>query len=178
MASTRRDPLIRTLAKQRAADAMWGVPESPEFSMVQRLMHEFQSHAEHEERSLAGYRENAGQSPDPLISFLFELIVADEEKHHQLMGRMIAKLKDELVSTSAQMPARNGLDSAERKRLVKAVEELIDAERKGVEEHEHLRKASRKLRRDVFELFYDVMIHDSRKHLAILDFLRRRLSEG
>lgn len=40
---SRTDP-IRRIAMQRADDNEWGIPESPEFSAVQRLMHEFQTH--------------------------------------------------------------------------------------------------------------------------------------
>jgi hypothetical protein len=34
---------LKTIAAERADDYMWGIPESPEFSAVQRLMHEFQT---------------------------------------------------------------------------------------------------------------------------------------
>ena len=41
---------------------MWGIPESPEFSSVQRLMNEFQSHATHEEQWLSDYQVIAKES--------------------------------------------------------------------------------------------------------------------
>lgn len=177
MARSRTDPFIRSLAKQKAEDAMWGVPESPEFSSVQRLMNEFQSHARDEERWLSSYREIAEESTDPLTGFLLNLIVADEERHHKLMARMISKLEDELAWTSAKRTVRTGVESgARRKRLLGAVERMVGAEQKGIQEYEHLKKASRNLRRDVFELLYGTMIRDSQKHMAILEFLRRRLS--
>src|SRR6266702_3521263 len=102
MARSPRAGSIKAIANQKAEDYIWGVPESPEFSSVQRLMNEFQSHASHEERWLSSYKEIAKKSTDPLIRFLLGLIVADEERHHELTSRMIAKLKDELAWTRSQ----------------------------------------------------------------------------
>ena len=48
MARRPRSSAIKAIANYWAEDAMWGVPpESPEFSSVQRLMNEFQTHATH-----------------------------------------------------------------------------------------------------------------------------------
>lgn len=158
---------------------MWGMPESPEFSAVQRLMNEFQAHASQEERWLSSYREMAKESSDRLISFLLGLIVADEERHHELMARMIAKLKDELAWTRVEGAARKRLENAEnRKRLLAFVERFIAAERQAIQEYERFKKSSRSLNRDVFELFYGTMVHDSHKHIAMLEFLRRRLTQA
>lgn len=179
MARVRRTASIRNLATQRAEDDLWGMPESPEFSSVQGLMNEFQSHARQEERWLASYKEMARESSDRLTTFLLGLIVADEEKHHELIGRMIAKLKDELAWTPGEGAARKPVESAEnRKRLMASIERFIAAEQKGIEEYERLKKASRSLNRDVFELLYGTMVHDSHKHLAMLEFLRKRLSRS
>jgi hypothetical protein len=41
---------LKTIAAERADDYKWGIPESPEFSAVQRLMHEFQTHESDEAR--------------------------------------------------------------------------------------------------------------------------------
>jgi rubrerythrin len=179
MVRSARAPSIKALANQKAEDYMWGMPESPEFSSVQRLMNEFQSHASHEERWLANYRAIAKESTDPLVRFLLDLIVADEERHHQLTNRMITKLKDELAWTRSAGPARRVYpkgDSA--KRLLSSVESFVEAERKGIKEYERLKKESQGLYRDVFALLYTTMIHDSHKHIGMLEFLRRKLKES
>ena len=157
---------------------MWGVPESPEFSSVQRLMNEFQSHANHEEQWLTDYQASAKESSDPLIRFLLGLIVADEQRHHELTSRMIVKLKDELAWTRAEGQARRVYEKGEkRKQLLSSVERFVEAERMGIREYERLKKESQGLYRDVFALLYTTMIHDSHKHIGILEFLRRKLSE-
>lgn len=178
MARALKSRSIEIIAGQRAEDAMWGITESPEFSSVQRLMNEFQSHAIHEERWLSSYRELATETTDPKIRFLLGLIVADEEKHHELTARMILKLKDELAWTRSTGIAHRASESGEKaKRLLASVENFMDAERKGIKEYERLKKESRGLYRDLFALLYTTMIHDSHKHMEILKFLRLKLKD-
>ena len=179
MVQARRDASIRTLANQRAEDSMWGIPESPEFSAVQRLMNEFQSHATHEERWLSSYREIAKETSDPQIRFLLDLIVADEERHHELTARMMSKLKDELAWTRPTEIARKAGESGEKsKRLLASVENFLGAERDAIKEYERLKKESQGLYRNVFALLYTTMIHDSHKHMEILNFLRLKLKDN
>ena len=174
-----RSAIIKALSRQRVEDYLWGTPESPEFSAVQGLMNEFQLHASHEERWLSGYKEIAKKSRDPLIRFLLNLIVADEERHHELTNRMIAKLKDELTWTRSQAAARHPVERGDkRKRLLRSVEDFLGAERRGIKEYERLKKMSKGLYRDVFVLLYTTMVHDSHKHIGILEFLRRKLTEN
>lgn len=40
MARSRRAGSINAIAGHKAEDYLWGVPQSPEFSAVQRLLHE------------------------------------------------------------------------------------------------------------------------------------------
>jgi rubrerythrin len=179
MARRPRSSAIKAIANYWAEDAMWGVPESPEFSSVQRLMNEFQSHANHEEQWLTNYQAIAKESSDPLIRFLLGLIVADEERHHELTGRMIAKLKDELAWTRAEGLARGVYEKGEKRaQLRSSVEHFLEAEREGIKEYQRLKKESQGLYRDVFALLYTTMIHDSHKHIGILEFLRRKLVES
>lgn len=179
MARTPRSKMIRKISDQWAEDAMWGIPESPEFSSVERLMHEFQTHAEHEEHWLAEYRTRAQEASDPLIRFLLALIVADEERHHELTGRMVTKLREELTwSRSQGMPRRVLEPGVKGKQLLASINRFVDAERQGIKEYKRLKTQSQGMYREVFSLLYGTMIHDSYKHLGILEFLRDRLAEG
>jgi rubrerythrin len=179
MARKPRSSAIKAIANYWAEDAMRGVPESPEFSSVQRLMNEFQSHAKQEEQWLANYQAIGKEASDPLIRFLFGLIVADEQRHHELTRRMITKLKDELAWTRAEGLAPRVYEIAKkRKQLRSSVERFLEAEREGIKEYERLKKESQGLYRDVFALLYTTMIHDSHKHIGILEFLRQKLTEG
>ena len=179
MARSPRSSAIKAIANYWAEDAMWGVPESPEFSSVQRLMNEFQSHANQEEQWLTSYQAVAKEASDPLIRFLFGLIVADEQRHHELTNRMIAKLKDELAWTRAEGLAPRVYEiGKKRKQLLSSVESFLEAEGKGIKEFERLKKESQGLYRDVFALLYTTMVHDSHKHIGILEFLRQKLTES
>ena len=178
MARAVRSRSIEIIARQRAEDAMWGIPESPEFSSIQRLMNEFQTHAAHEERWLSSYREIAKKTIDPQIRFLLDLIVSDEQRHHELTERMISKLKDESAwNPSARVSPRAGETREAAKGLLASVENFLDAERKGIKEYERLKKESRGLYRDLFALLFTTMIHDSQKHMEILNFLRAKLKD-
>jgi hypothetical protein len=179
MARIPRSNAIKAIANYWAEDAMWGVPESPEFSSVQRLMNEFQAHANQEEQWLTSYQAIAKESSDPLIRFLLGLIVADEQRHHELTSRMISKLKDELAWTRAEGLSRRVYEKGEKRaQLLSSVERFLEAERKGIKEYEGLKKRSQGLYRDVFALLYTTMIHDSHKHIGILEFLRVKLREN
>lgn len=179
MARVRRSKSIKVIARQRLEDAAWGISESPEFSSVQRLMNEIQSQTIHEERWLSRYREIARESTDPLIRFLLGLIVADEERHHELTTRTISRLKDELSWTRpAGRPGGQGENREKADSLLRSVETFLQAERSAIHEYEKLKKASEGSARDVFTLLYTTMIHDSHKHLGILEFLRERLIQS
>jgi hypothetical protein len=58
------------------------------------------------------------------------------------------------------------------------VEEFPALEREGIKECERLEKASRGFQQGTFGLLYKTMIHDSLKHIGILDFLRLKLLES
>ena len=179
MQRSRGSKSIKVIARQQLEDGAWGIPESPEFSLVQRLMNEIQSQTIQEERWLSRYREIARESTDPLIRFLLGLIIADEERHHELTSRMISRLRDELSSSrAASRPRGEGENREKADSLLRSVGIFIEAERSAIQEYEKLKQESTGLARDVFALLYTTMIHDSQKHVGILEFLRARLSEA
>lgn len=179
MARSSRSRSIKAIASHRAEDAMWGIPESPEFSVVQHLLNEFKSHESDEAEGLKIYQKIADDSEDPLVRFLLNLIVADEERHHQIIGRMIEQLRDDLASTRPERVPREKLGAgAKQAGLREMLDHFIDVERKGIKEYERLSKASKGLEQDLFGLLCRTMIHDSVKHIAILEFLRRRVRQA
>ncbi len=154
------------------------MPESPEFSAVQRLINEFKTHESDEERWLTVYKKIAQESDDPVIRFLLNLIIADEERHHEIIGRMISSLKDDLALTRPEKAAAGkSAIGAKGAGLLKMVEGFLEVERKGIKEYERLNKASEGFRQDLLALLCRTMVHDSLKHIAILDFLQLKLRE-
>jgi hypothetical protein len=154
----------------------WGLPESPEFSEVERLMNEFQDHERQEEKFLLQYREIAKTSPNALVRFLLHLIVADEEKHHAVTQLMVSTLKADLTWTRQQdtIQGLHELESEDPK-LLAITEDFVQLERDGIREYQNLIKASKGYYHGLFTLLCGSMIRDSEKHVAILEFLRDKL---
>jgi hypothetical protein len=178
MPRTSKSVSIKSIATERVDDYKWGIPESPEFSAVQRLMHEFQTHESDEARWLAIYRKLAHESDDPLIRFLFNLIVADEERHQEIIDHIVSGLKDELAWTSSEKRVTKPADQERRAtEFLETVERLLAVERDGIGEYEKLIKKTKGFHQDLFAMLCRSMIHDSLKHIGILDFLKLKLSE-
>lgn len=178
MPKTSRTRATRSMTQHSAEDYIWGIPESPEFSVVHHLMNEFKHHESEEERWLSAYKKIAEDSEDPAIRFLLNMIIADEERHHQILGRAVASLKDDLASTRpAQSPATTAAWATAAREFAVMIERFLDVERRGIRECEKLKKTTHRFRQGLLSLFCETMIYDSLKHIAILKFLRLRLKE-
>jgi rubrerythrin len=175
--TSKSDP-IKTIATQRADDYKWGIPESPEFSAVQRLMHEFQTHESDEARWLAIYKKLAHESEDPLIRFLLNLIITDEERHHEIICQIVSGFKEELLWRSSETMAASRLDQDKgAKDFSETVERLLVVERDGIGEYERLAKTTKGFHQGLFGVLCRTMIQDSLKHIDILDFLKQKLRQ-
>jgi len=154
-------------------------PPAPEITEVERLLNEFESHEAQEKEFLRQYKEIAAEVRNPLIKFLLQLIASDEEKHHAVTHAMTATLKGDLTWTRPEDAIRGLYDlDGKKKELLAATEEFIRTEKEGVEECKALKKASRRYYKGLFTLLIECMIHDSEKHVRLLEFLRDRLKEA
>ena len=61
-----------------------------------RLLNAIEHHASLEEEALGQYEHLAQASGDPVIALVMRLILEDEERHHGLLRRMEASLRDAL----------------------------------------------------------------------------------
>jgi rubrerythrin len=149
---------------------------SDERSPVERLMKEFESHETHETVFLQKYREMLERTHNPLVKFLVELIAADEEKHQVILHAMTSTLAGSLTWTQLQ-DAIQGVDNLgkEKDKLLKLTEDFIHVEEKEIGEYRKLARATKRYYQGLFALFLAAMIHDSEKHVEILEFLRTKL---
>jgi len=156
-----------------------GEPNPQNLTEVERLLKEFENHEAQEGEFLQQYKDICGRVENPIIKFLLQLIIADEEKHHAITHAMASTLKGDLNWTRPK-DALRGLYSlgAEKDALLKVTEEFIGAEKKGIQECKKLTKESRKYYHGLFELLLACAVEDSQKHVAILEFLRKRLKEA
>lgn len=148
---------------------------SDETSPVERLMKEFEGHETHETVFLRRYREILERTHNPLVKFLVELIVADEEKHQVVLHAMTSTLKGSLIWEHLQNAIEGDNLGKEKDEMLKVTEEFIHVEQKEIEEYRKLARATKRYYQGLFTLFLTAMIHDSEKHVEILEFLRKKL---
>jgi bacterioferritin (cytochrome b1) len=149
---------------------------SDETSEVERLMREFESHETHEAVYVRRYREIFERMRNPLIKFLVELILADEEKHHTVLQAMASTLKGSVTWTRLENAIEGLYNLGEQKdEILKVTEDFMQAEKKEIVEYRKLMRASKTYYQGLFTLFLSAMIHDSEKHVEILEFLRNKL---
>jgi bacterioferritin (cytochrome b1) len=149
---------------------------SDQASPVERLMKEFESHETHEAVFIRKCREMLEATENPLVKFLVELIVTDEEKHHVVLHAMTSTLKGSVTWTQLQGAIEGG-DNVfkEKDRMLKMTEEFIQVEQNEIGEYRKLARATKRYYQGLFTLFLAAMIRDSEKHVQILEFLRNKL---
>ncbi len=156
-------------------------PKSSKISELEQLLNEFQSHEGQEGKFVERYKEIAEKSENPLIKFLLQLIISDEEKHHAMTHTMVSTLKSDLyLFRTKPEDAILGLYELgkEKDELLKLTEDFIQVEKKGIKEYKNLVKTSKGYYNDLFVLLFQSMIHDSEKHVDILEFIQQRLKEA
>ena len=154
-------------------------PPTPEISEPERLLMKFESHDVNEEEFIRAYREIAEKSKDALIKFLLQLIITDEERHHAVMHAMASSLRGSINWTQPKDAIPTLSESGEEKgELLKLTADFIKLEKEGIKESKKLLKSTKGYYQGLFGLLVTTMIHESEKHVEILDFLRRRLKQG
>jgi bacterioferritin (cytochrome b1) len=151
----------------------------PEISEVERLINEFEAHETQEGKFLRHYQKLAGETDNRMVKFLLQMIVSDEEKHHAITHAMAATLKGDLNWTNPQNALRGLYDLGEEKgNLLEVTKDFIRVEKEGINEYRQLIKESKGYYSDLFGLLFRSMIHDSEKHIEILEFLHKKLQEA
>ena len=152
---------------------------SDETSEVERLMKEFESHEMHEAVYVRRYREMFQRMQNPLVKFLLELILADEEKHHTVIRAMTSTLKGALTWTRFENAIEGLYNLGDQKdEILKVTEDFMRTEKKEIVEYRKLMRATNRYYQGLFTLFLAAMIHDSEKHVEILEFLRKQLKSA
>ena len=156
-----------------------GKPAEQEVPEAERLLKEFETHDGKEGDFIRSYKEIATKSKDPLIKFLLQLIIADEERHHAVMHAMASSLRGSIYwSKPADAIPTFGELGGEKDDLTKLTGDFIKLEKDGIKESKQLLKATKGYYQGLFTLLVNTMIHDSEKHVEILDFLRQRLKKA
>ena len=149
----------------------------PDRDFEHRLLQLLEHHGAAEGVLLEAYQEIAARSDtDPAVRFLVELILNDERRHHDVFEQMANAIR----SFIWEVPVEPRLPAAVRRQnpeLHAATAELLRSERTDRKELKALRSSLRHHRGSSFDaLMVDMMLHDTEKHIAILDYIHDHLS--
>jgi rubrerythrin len=149
------------------------VPETTE-----ELLRIFEAHTSGEAKHIDAYRDLAQSVADPIVSVLMDLVLEDEERHHDLFRRMTARLRDDVEATrSAEaLPYRAATDQGRSRDVADVVESYARDETETARTLRHLAKDARLLYGGLFGLLLDTMADDSEKHERVMRFVLSRIS--
>jgi hypothetical protein len=163
-------------------------PRSREFDHVQRrepdrdleyaVLHMLETHGEREGSALASYERVAGESSaGGAVQYLVRLILEDERRHHRVFAEMANELKS-FVWEVAVEPRTPAMVDRQDPELLQETKRLLAFEKGDAKELRQLRKALRHVPRSSLQpLLVDLMLHDTAKHISILEFIRDHLKD-
>lgn len=141
------------------------------------ITHEFQAHVREEQQFLDSYRQLVDAIDDPATRLLVELIIEDEERHHGLMARLAQEARNAPGGDAVTTAPRFSTDDVVQ--LLEPTERFLEAER---DDRRRLRALARALRpmseQNVWHMIVELMEIDTRKHVRILEYLRRRMRQS
>lgn len=149
----------------------------PDRDFEHQLLRLLEEHGANEGALLARYQEIAERvETDEAVRFLIEMILADEHRHHQVFEQMANAIR----SFVWELPVEPRLPAAVRRNdpeLHEATAELLKSERQDRKELKELRSTLRHGPATRFDaLMVDLMLHDTEKHIAILEYVHDHLS--
>lgn len=153
-------------------------PAEAQHDLEHVLLQLLETHSEREVEALASYERMAQESaPTGAVQYLLKLIVDDEQRHHRVFDEMANELKSVVweLDVEPRTPAMIDRTSPE---LLAETERLLAFEKDDAKELRRLRKLVRQSPKGSLQpLLVDMMLRDTEKHIAILEFLRDHLKE-
>jgi rubrerythrin len=124
---------------------------------------------------LEAYSAVAEQSSSKAFSYLVELLIDDEIRHHRLFTELAKSLKTQAELSGAD-PIIPHLDfvRTDRAGVLDATKQLIASEEQDAQELKRLQRELRDVKDStLWSLLVDLMQRDTQKHIAILRFVRK-----
>ncbi len=149
------------------------VPGSAEW-----LLDAVERHALAEEDALDQYEYIGVASGDPVIALVMRLILDDEARHHGLLKRIEASLRDALNWTHSPeaLPPTATPQPPVGKDLMERTAGLIEEERTGARYLRDLARREKAIGAGLQSLLIEMMAMDSEKHAHLLEFVRERIA--
>jgi hypothetical protein len=138
-----------------------------------QLFEHLTDHARREGAMLDEYAVIASNTESKALSYVINMLLDDERRHHRYFTELASSLKSEAeLSSEDPVVPRLDLDRVDRASLLDSTERLLEHEKSDLRELKRLRKALREMAdTTLWGLLVDVMVRDTEKHIAILRFV-------
>lgn len=149
-------------------------PWSPESFLAHErsLLRTLQTHGAREGAALEAYAKLVDECDDEGVVYLGRLLLEDETRHHQMIDEMLNSVRSfvEDLDIEPRAPEMVNRISGD---LLAETKRLLAFEKEDLAELRQLRKQLKAGSSwPLFGLLVELMIHDTRKHIAILKFIR------
>lgn len=150
----------------------------PAPSTTEDLLAVLNAHVEGEAEHIEAYRRLAHTIDDPIVKLLMDLVVEDEQRHHELMLRMAARLGDDLQATRSAnaLPYAPSPRNGRLRAFAAIVDEHARDERQGVRVLRRLADDAGLIYGGLFRLILETMADDSAKHERVMRFVLQRIA--
>jgi rubrerythrin len=166
-------PCPQTIAASGTASS--GTDREAHHSRLEFLLHAIEKHIDSELQILPSYRDLAASTADDMVKLVMNVVVDDEERHHQLMRQIVLQLKDDLGSSGA-LPKH--FSEQVDANVYAALRRFVMAERETGDELRSLASDALGLHESLpFELL-TAMAMDRSKHEHLLRFLFRHVGRA
>lgn len=138
------------------------------------LFEHLTSHGRMEGAILEEYRRAAEGSSSRAMTYLVNILIEDELRHHRMFAELAQSLKSDAELSGDPVIPRMDFDRVDGAAVLEVTERLLQREKKDSEE---LKRLHRELRdvddTTLWGLLVDLMRRDTEKHIAILQFAKR-----
>ncbi len=147
---------------------------------VGRLVRELEAHAAVAAEEVAGYRQLAEASPDPVCTALTRLLQTEESKHRRLLEELVRSLRQAAAATQPPSDGgeSNGHGEAGAAAAALIARHLLREEREAARHLRHLARQSPDVADGVYRLLLETMARESDAHEQVLRYIVRRLDRA
>jgi hypothetical protein len=151
---------------------------APDRDFELSVLHLLERHGEAEGELLDAYSKVAERSSGKgAIEFLVQLILDDEYRHHQVFNEMANAIRSFLWEVPVE-PSLPAMTVRSDPALLAETRRLLAFEKQDAKELRRLRKTLKHSPSSSLDpLMVELMLHDTAKHIAILEFVEAHLRE-
>jgi hypothetical protein len=145
----------------------------------EKLLAHFDEHVNGERKLLEEYARFREERPEH-VRYLVDLILSDEDRHHRIFQELANRVRSDIDfrDYDPKVPYLKK-NPSDRAALLEATERLLAFEHEDQQALHRLHKELRPVKdTTLFSLLVELTELDTKKHIAILKFLRRAAKDG